>query len=285
MTDQTLNQNALVYNGGEIRAVGERLNLTDMWKAAGADLQKTPAKWRDLPSTKEFAEHVGLIVGKSDDEIFKVVRGGPAPRTEAHWQVGLAYAKYLSPEFHMWCNTVVRERMEGKASGVEADAELIRRTDGIARMLAHKVAGLEKAIEGIGTVSRLMAETMERKDQRIECLEQAVLETAQVVKTLVIANDPRRAVSDWIAPLDIAKRYEVPPKGRRQFCRVVGDKLAKISRSWEIPVKAEAGTGKRLFTNEVADFWIEHGGRDYITSHKAKLAGQGVLRLVPKKEG
>ena len=33
---------------------------------------------------------------------------------EAHWQIGIAYAKYLSPEFHVWCNTVVRDRMEGK---------------------------------------------------------------------------------------------------------------------------------------------------------------------------
>ena len=25
----------------------------------------------------------------------------------AHWQVGMAYAKYLNHDFHMWCNEVV----------------------------------------------------------------------------------------------------------------------------------------------------------------------------------
>jgi hypothetical protein len=30
--------------------------------------------------------------------------------TYAHWQIALAYAKYLSPEFHIWCNEVVRDR-------------------------------------------------------------------------------------------------------------------------------------------------------------------------------
>lgn len=30
--------------------------------------------------------------------------------TFAHWQIAMAYAKYLSPEFHVWCSTVVRER-------------------------------------------------------------------------------------------------------------------------------------------------------------------------------
>ncbi len=37
---------------------------------------------------------------------------GRTGSTFAHWQIGLAYAKYLSPEFHMWCNTVVRRHME-----------------------------------------------------------------------------------------------------------------------------------------------------------------------------
>lgn len=48
-----------------------------------------------------------------------VVKRGKGGGTFGHWQVGLAYAKYLSPEFHMWCNTVVCERMQGKpVSGV-----------------------------------------------------------------------------------------------------------------------------------------------------------------------
>jgi hypothetical protein len=39
--------------------------------------------------------------------------------TWAHWQIGLAYAKYLSPEFHAWCNEVVRAHMEGRGSFLE----------------------------------------------------------------------------------------------------------------------------------------------------------------------
>jgi hypothetical protein len=34
-------------------------------------------------------------------------RGG----TWAHWQLALPYARYLSPGFHLWCNTVVRAAM------------------------------------------------------------------------------------------------------------------------------------------------------------------------------
>ena len=96
MSDPKMNDTALVFNGHEVRTIGERLNLTDMWRAAGSDPSKAPAKWQDLPSTIEFVTHVAEIlnVGKSDNEgnqgLIKIVRGGNNPRTEAHWQIGLA---------------------------------------------------------------------------------------------------------------------------------------------------------------------------------------------------
>lgn len=131
----------LVYGGVSIRDKGEMISLTDMWKAAGADPQKAPAKWRTLPGTKAFVDHVELTIGKSDSELFKVSNGGRSPGTWANWQVAMAYAKYLSPEFHMWCNEVVRAHMEGdKISGIPSDTlDQIERSFGIMRMLAHKV--------------------------------------------------------------------------------------------------------------------------------------------------
>jgi hypothetical protein len=35
----------LIYNGTQIRDRGEFLNLTDMWRAAGADPSRQPAEW------------------------------------------------------------------------------------------------------------------------------------------------------------------------------------------------------------------------------------------------
>lgn len=141
----------LVYQGTPIRDKGEMLSLTDMWKAAGADAQQAPAKWRSLPSTKAFVDHVEVTIGKSDSELFKVVNGGRQPGTWSHWQVAMAYAKYLSPEFHMWCNSVVRAHMQGeKAPGIPAETlEQIERSFGIMRMVVHKVTEIEKALPGI----------------------------------------------------------------------------------------------------------------------------------------
>ncbi len=71
------------------------LSLTDMWKAAGADASKAPAQWQRPSQAVEFIEHVSLIVGNSHDKLIETGRRGG---TFAHWQIGLAYAKYLSPD-------------------------------------------------------------------------------------------------------------------------------------------------------------------------------------------
>ena len=108
--------------GPKLTGRDDWLNLTDMWKAAGADLSRQPARWLESAEGQRFIEFLAeiLIVRISHNEenqgLTRTVRGGNNARTEAHWQVGLAYAKYLSPEFHVWCNTVVRERNGWRAA-------------------------------------------------------------------------------------------------------------------------------------------------------------------------
>lgn len=145
----------LVYEGEVINARAEMLSLTDMWKASGSDPSKRPVEWLRGEGTQRFvqflAEDLGYgEVGKSHFGLVTVKKGGKdGGATYAFWQLGLAYAKYLSPKFHAWCNTVVRERMEGARSGGGLSAGLadeISRTFGIVRMLAHKVAEIEKSV-------------------------------------------------------------------------------------------------------------------------------------------
>ena len=107
---------ALVYEGTPIGRRAEMLSLTDMWNASGADPSRQPAEWSRSADAQRFITFLVdvLNLGNSQDDLFSVRRGGKSPSTWAHWQVGLAYAKYLSPEFHVWCNTVIRAAMEGR---------------------------------------------------------------------------------------------------------------------------------------------------------------------------
>ena len=145
--------NLIEYAGKPIRSRDEMLSLTDMWKSAGSDPAQRPVDWLRSADAERFVAFVAdtLNVGISHDDIVKTVRGGKAPGTWAHWQIAMAYAKYLSPEFHAWCNTVVRTHMEHRLpahSDFPAELiEMITRTDGIVRMLAKKVTKIEHALD------------------------------------------------------------------------------------------------------------------------------------------
>ncbi len=109
--------NSLVYNGIEVRRDNEFLNLTDMWKASGSDPSKKPAFWlRD--SGKDFVDFIAEAKGLSAAQLLRKQPGNPqlgiGGATWAHWQIAFAYAKYLSPAFHAWCNEVVRAHLEGR---------------------------------------------------------------------------------------------------------------------------------------------------------------------------
>jgi hypothetical protein len=118
----------LSYQGTTIRLRGAMLNLTDMWRAAGGPENRRPADWLILDETVRFRAHArthwteleepvtdnavldGII--RIDDDGFVATLRGRHGGTWANWQLALSYARYLSPQFHLWCNTVVRAAME-----------------------------------------------------------------------------------------------------------------------------------------------------------------------------
>lgn len=242
----------LNYQGHMIADKGDKLSLTDMWKAAGSDDSKRPTRWLESKPVQEFIEVVAGNVGISD--IISAGRGRNGA-TFAHWQVGLAYAKYLSPEFHMWCNTQVRAVMEGKVpSAIPADViEMLRRTDGIAKMLAHKVTEIEK------TLPIVIDQMMEAR----------------------IAADPRVAVVSYVSVKQILENdYKVPSKGRRSIQRKVFIRLSNYCLVNGIKAFKCAHSGTWLFPpHEVSAFVREHCS-GLIRLHLDKIKGQGNLRLV-----
>ena len=119
----------LTYEGTDIRKRGQMLNLTDMWRAAGAPAGRRPSLWLALGETAQFRSYLRTLplhggsgtapLNVGQDDIMRpetdglVIGGrGKGGATWAHWQLALAYAQYLSPPFHHWCNEVVRTVME-----------------------------------------------------------------------------------------------------------------------------------------------------------------------------
>lgn len=188
-------------------------------------------------------------------------------------------------EYQTECADALFEYFFGKAMGGPLD----RQTNGMTKMVAHKVTVVEQEVGSIGTavlsiareveaqgqVIRLMAQALEEQDARVNGLSDAV-------RGLIVAADPRVAAIENISPLDVAKRYGVEPMRRRTFCKTVSDQMDRISKNWNIPVPKSRETGKRLFALPVVDFWLNNGGRAFISSWKANIAGQTVLPF-PKR--
>lgn len=106
------------FNNVVLRDEGELLCLTDMWRAAGAEDSKRPYEWLRHEGTQAFLEYLreNLNTGQDRNSLLRTERGVDGG-TWAHWQLALAYAKYLSPAFHAWCNEVVRKVMQGGSAG------------------------------------------------------------------------------------------------------------------------------------------------------------------------
>ncbi|PWC96921.1 KilA-N domain-containing protein [Azospirillum sp. TSO5] len=241
----------LIHPTGEVIHVrGEMLSLTDMWRAAGCPTDRRPGDWLDSADAKRFVSFLAdtLNLGITHDgekvensHLLRIAKGRNGG-TSAHWQIGLAYAKYISPEFHMWANSVVRERMEGKPTVAD---ELTRRIDGIARTTVHKVTAIEKVVT-------LMASALEERDREIA-------ELTDIVKGLVKCADGRFAAVDAVPALQVAVDAKVPKSGRRPIVKAISDSLSRHSAERGHVVRRDARNTK-LFTVHAVNEWRLSGG-------------------------
>jgi len=80
------------------------LSLTDLWRIAGKDDGKRPARWRELPTTKELVaaltQNIGFsdVIANSQTKSAIYAKQGKGGSTYAHHILALAYVEYLNPE-------------------------------------------------------------------------------------------------------------------------------------------------------------------------------------------
>lgn len=246
---------ALIYNGHLINDRGDDLNLTDMWKAAGSPQNKEPFNW-ERKEGKGFIEAVSFTHNLTAGQVIRK-KAGKGGGTWAHWQIGIAYAKYLDHGFHMWANTAVREKMEGKSIGLDGDTlEMIRRTDGIARQLSGKVTAQAAQIDEMRDEIRGLHSELERVNTG---LRRAGITAGQIWK------------QNGLPPLKCGTLW-------------LGNRLAKMGAGMEFGQRADIG-GKavRLFDPDRSKHCMENGLLTTARSYVAERQGQGRLRLIPRE--
>lgn len=92
-------------------AEGEMVNLNQLHVASGKNENQSPRFWLRNKLTTQLIEKLKESLNVSENHIIKTNRG-KGGGTYAHWQIALAYAKYLSPEIHLQVNQVFKERLE-----------------------------------------------------------------------------------------------------------------------------------------------------------------------------
>lgn len=132
----------LIIGGNAIKANESNLvSLNDIYTAAEnegfAEGKRDPRRWKD-EAGKEFIEVLTGALNVRSADIWKSTRG-KGGGTFAHWQIALAYAKYLSPKLHMQVNEVYARAKSGDVTLADEIAD--KATPEQQEWLARRVAG------------------------------------------------------------------------------------------------------------------------------------------------
>lgn len=93
----------ITFQVGDVTLV----NATQMAKPFG--YSKRATNWLSLQSTKEFLGILSKDRNLSLADLVQVTKGGNKPGTWMHEDVALEFARWLSPEFAIWCNDRIKE--------------------------------------------------------------------------------------------------------------------------------------------------------------------------------
>lgn len=101
---------AITFNGQTLH-IAEEMNLTEMHKASGMPRSYGPAEWARRHG-KDFLQSMHANTAERRN-LIRSVRGRTGG-TFAHWQIGMEYARYLSPDLAKVCNQIVKDFVEAK---------------------------------------------------------------------------------------------------------------------------------------------------------------------------
>lgn len=135
----------VTINGHPVKTGPEGLvSLTDLFSAAKgagqAEGKRDPRRWK-LQDGAPFIDFVREQLNVPLRDIYQATKG-KGGGTYAHWQIALAYAKYLSPALHMQVNQIYARFKSGDITLADeiADSATPQEQEWLARRVAGKVA-------------------------------------------------------------------------------------------------------------------------------------------------
>ena len=114
----------LTIGSSKVRRDGDSWCITDMWRAAGGPKDKRPVDYGRSAECSSFRDFIAFSSDVGISHVWKTRKIQGGGETWAHWQLALAYAKWVDHAFHARVNEVYRAFMAGQL--VPRDDEAVR---------------------------------------------------------------------------------------------------------------------------------------------------------------
>lgn len=291
----------LIYNGEVITSKEEMLSLTDMWKAAGSPQDRRPDDWKKDSANVAFIDHVAEFLNAPTTGIWTGKRGRNGG-TWAHWQISIAYAKYLSHEFHMWANSVIRDRMKETARPLLAPPV---DPDVIAKAAASAAGGAAKKSVDLkmAALDHHVADEFSGVRKEISSLQNRLTDMArwfqgvrrEQIDMMSILSDPATrarievAIEDHIEMGGVYALAGIDPKGRIQARAILTNNITRSLDGYCRDARILGGAlnvkGRKVPTwpkKAVAD-WLVDRGHALIARHMRSTGSIVTLHEIQQK--
>lgn len=238
------NSKTFIYEGSPVTfQIGEAtmVNATEMAKPFG----KQPVFWLNNQYTKGFLKELAELRNLSSADLVRVIKGGNNKNAQGTWfheDVALEFARWLSPQFAIWCNDRIKELMKyGVTATPQTIDSVLADPDNAIRLLTalkeerkalkaanRQIAVLEDQKKAYHSENRRLLKLKDRQDKII--LEQAPLvEYAQNVLDSY----------DTFTSTQIAKELGMSAQALHKFLKDAGV-MFKHGSQWFLYAKYQA---------------------------------------------
>jgi ribosomal protein L7/L12 len=112
------------------------INATEIAKK----FHKKPVDWLKTKETQKYIEAVLKAQQLPYDKVVKIVKGGNNPEEMGTWihkKLIIAFARWLSPEFAVWCDGVIEEILSQKTETISRKEEVESQLVGLDFVFKH----------------------------------------------------------------------------------------------------------------------------------------------------
>ena len=150
------------YQGNPISFSNENgvmVNATNMAKPFG----KRPVDWLQNKTTQEFLSVFSKVRKSTLADLVQVTQGGAYPGTWMHEDVALEFARWLSPQFAIWCNSKIKELLTQGVTTIANDDETIAKALDILNQRLAKAKEEKRLLENQVESQRVLIDTQDNE--------------------------------------------------------------------------------------------------------------------------